>query len=109
VKILLIKKINKCGQVLIPKQIQKQLSIQDGDFLYIYYHKGIIVVEKIEKQNEKRTLNQCILSNGRVSIPAELRRILKMNLDTHIIMESSISDKKIYLRQSYPLSASKEA
>jgi len=109
VRILLIKKINKSGQVFIPKQFQKQLEIQDGDSLYIYQHKGMIVVEKMDNQYEKRTLNECLLSNGRVSIPVELRRILQINVDAALIMESSTFEKKIYLKKGYKLISSKEA
>jgi len=108
-RILLIKKINKSGQIFIPKQIQNQLEIQNGDSLYIYHHKGIIVVEKMDNQYEKRTLNECLLSNGRVSIPVELRRILQINVGAALIMESSNYDKKIYLKKCYKLISSKEA
>ncbi len=90
------KKISKNGQIGIPKQVRKQLNIQNGDFLTIYYDNDVLVIEKWDNQHHNQ-LNQCIFSNGRVSIPIELRRIHNIELDFPVTME--ISNKKILLKQ----------
>lgn len=105
---MFIKKVNKNGRIWIPKQIQERLNIIDGDSLCIYHDKNVIVVEKMENFNENNKLNQCVLNKGRVSIPAEIRRILKIKPDTPLIMDTSNSNKKIFLRRSNTMPQSKE-
>lgn len=92
---MFLKKLLKNGQVSIPKKIQVQLNIQDGDYLTIYQQTEGIA---IKNQHHDPQLNQCIVSNGRISIPVELRRILKIKEQSNFLMEVFISEKKILLR-----------
>lgn len=97
---MVINKINKYGQIRIPKQFQKKVNIQNGDLLSIYYHNNSIVVEKWDNHYNLNHFNQCILSCGRVSIPVELRRIYQIKLDEPLTMEVSNEDQKIFLKQA---------
>lgn len=103
---MLIKKVYKTGQILIPKQIQKQFRFFEGDTLNVYHENNLIIVEKSSGTNQ---LNECILSGGRISIPIELRRILNIKLGDPLLMETINYEKKIILRKSYSHIHSKEA
>ncbi|XJZ28032.1 AbrB/MazE/SpoVT family DNA-binding domain-containing protein [Bacillota bacterium Lsc_1132] len=87
---MLLKRLNKKGQISIPKKIQQQLKIKDGDSLTIFQQKEQII---LKSRHPNKRLNQCILSGGRISIPAELRRILNIHIDSDLEMEVSVPMK----------------
>ena len=95
---MLLKKLNKKGQISIPKKIQQQLKIKDGDSLAIFQQKELII---LKSQHPNQRLNQCILSGGRISIPAELRRILNIHTESDFVMEVSVPDEMILLKQNF--------
>ncbi|PLR82180.1 hypothetical protein CVD25_08795 [Bacillus canaveralius] len=90
-----VRRISKKGQICIPKKIQTKLSILEGDYLYIYIKYSNII---IEKHNDNQTLNQCVIRNGQISIPAEIRRILGISYDTPLVIDASGLQKKIILK-----------
>lgn len=94
---MFVKKLRKNGQITIPKKVQEQLNIQNGDFLTVYQQtKGMIA---IKNHHHDHKLNQCVFSNGRVSIPVELRRILNIQDRSDLFMEVIIEERKIILKQ----------
>ncbi|MGN8844419.1 AbrB/MazE/SpoVT family DNA-binding domain-containing protein [Niallia sp. Sow4_A1] len=81
-------KLLKSGQVTIPNKAQKHIGIQDGDSLYLYQEQDHIV---IVKHHTDHTLNKCIFHKGKISIPAELRRLLGISVGT--LLEININNK----------------
>lgn len=93
---MLLRKLYKNGQILIPKKITKTLGVENGFPLYIYNINDVIV---IEKDNEDKHLNQTTLRNGNITIPSELRKLLKLESGSLLKMEVNV-DNKIYLRKT---------
>ncbi|WP_445492039.1 AbrB/MazE/SpoVT family DNA-binding domain-containing protein [Niallia sp. 03133] len=88
------RKIYKNGQISIPKQLQRELKIKNGDLLYVYIlNKSII----IQTSHDNKTLNQCYISGGRISIPMEIRRILSITPKTPLIIGITEDKLKIYI------------
>ncbi|MEQ2527665.1 AbrB/MazE/SpoVT family DNA-binding domain-containing protein [Bacillaceae bacterium CLA-AA-H227] len=88
------KKISKTGQVNLPKEICTELNLVDGEYLFIYKYQQSVV---IEKQHENVTFNQCILRNGKISIPVELRKLTDITQNTLLEVQSNKSDEKIII------------
>jgi AbrB family looped-hinge helix DNA binding protein len=93
---LYIKKLNKKGQITIPKKILKLLKVNDGDYLTIYQQKEVIV---IKNKHPNKQLNQCVINNGRISIPAEIRNILKIHAESALLVDVSARDEVILVKQ----------
>lgn len=87
-------KLLKSGQVTIPKKARKHLGIQDGDSLYFYHEKNHIV---IVKHHIDETLNQCIYDKGKVSIPAELRRLIGISVGSLLEIDINNTQNKIII------------
>ncbi|MFJ6414489.1 hypothetical protein ACIQLG_17040 [Terribacillus saccharophilus] len=79
----------KSGQLTIPRNVQTLLDYEYGDYLYIYISNKYIV---ISKHHTNTTLNQCVFNNNRISIPKEIRRILKITAET--LLEIKVSKEK---------------
>lgn len=88
-------KLYKTGQVTIPKKVQQQFDLKDGDFLYLYQQKGSIIVVK---HHSDHTLNQSFFQNGRLYIPSELRRLLSFSPGIMIEMTITKSKDKLILK-----------
>ncbi|MGP7816484.1 AbrB/MazE/SpoVT family DNA-binding domain-containing protein [Niallia sp. 01092] len=93
--ILIKRKIYKNGQISIPKHLQEELKITDGDLLFVYIVNKTIF---IEAAHDNETLNQCYIRDGRISIPTEIRRILTITNRTTLIMGISEDKQKIYVK-----------
>lgn len=89
------RRIQRNGQVSIPKLIQTKLSLTEGEYLFLYKQYHTIV---LEKHHANETLNQCIFRDGKVSIPAELRRILGITLETRLSLDYSASRGQIIIK-----------
>ncbi|WP_108672412.1 hypothetical protein [Peribacillus acanthi] len=76
--------LSKTGQIFIQKRVLNQVGFNNGDYLFIYNVRESIY---IENQNNNQSLNKCILHNGRVSIPAEIRRLMKVTSETLLEIE----------------------
>lgn len=90
-------KLTKNGQILIPKRVQKSLKFHEGEFLFIHTCKDKIL---IEKNNQNKFLNQCVFNFGRISIPAEIRRILNISEMTPLSMNVSIEQQTIFIQKN---------
>lgn len=97
---MFVKKLNKNGQITIPKKILKLLKVNDGDYLTIYHQEKVIV---IKTGHPNKHLNQCVINNGRISIPAEIRRILKIHADSPLLVDVSVQDEVILVKHDYSL------
>ncbi|MFS0646110.1 AbrB/MazE/SpoVT family DNA-binding domain-containing protein [Siminovitchia sp. 179-K 8D1 HS] len=86
--------MSKNGQIRIPKKIQKQLNLIEGQYLFVYESKNCIM---IEKHHEDETLNQCLFTNGKITIPMELRRLCNINVREMFSIE--VSCNKIILKK----------
>lgn len=89
------RRLLKTGQVSIPKKFQKILDLKEGDYLFIYKHqKSIIIVN----HHNNQTLNQCIFRNGRVSIPAEIRKLIGISIETALEITVPDSQDRIIIK-----------
>lgn len=88
------RKISRNGQIAIPKELQRELGIQDGDYLNIDFTNNKVIIDNLMQNNY---LNQCIINRGKVTIPTEIRRIMNIQHGTHFIIELSNDRKKLYL------------
>ncbi|MBN8201421.1 AbrB/MazE/SpoVT family DNA-binding domain-containing protein [Bacillus sp. NTK034] len=70
-----IKKLSKNGQISVPLSLKKKLGVNDGEYVYIFMEAGRLL---ISKHHEDDHLNKVIFRNGKFSIPAELRKMLKI-------------------------------
>lgn len=93
---MFVKKLNKNGQITIPRKILKILKVNDGDYLTIYQQKDVII---IKNQHLNKQFNQCVINKGRISIPAEIRRILKIHSESFLLMDVSVPEEMILLKQ----------
>lgn len=89
------RRLLKTGQITIPKKIQNQLRFKEGDFLFIYQYQDSIV---ITKQHDNNTLNKCVFRDGRISIPAEIRRLLGITGDTLLILDTNSNQNKLFIK-----------
>jgi AbrB family looped-hinge helix DNA binding protein len=89
------RRLLKTGQITIPKEIQNQLIFTEGDFLFIYKCEDSIV---IAKQHDNNTLNKCVFRDGRISIPAEIRRLLGITGNTLLILETNSYQDKLFIK-----------
>ncbi|MGG0720478.1 AbrB/MazE/SpoVT family DNA-binding domain-containing protein [Robertmurraya massiliosenegalensis] len=84
------RKILKTGQITIPKEISSKLNLLEGEYLFIYKYQNSIV---IKKQHDNTTLNQCIFRYGKISIPAELRKLIGITQNTRLkVQMNNFSD-----------------
>lgn len=93
---MLTRKLYNNGQIILPKKVTKLLDIEDGYVLSIYNIKDTIVIEKDHKD---KYLNQATLYNGNLTIPSELRKLLKMDGEELLEMEVCPNRNKIYLKK----------
>lgn len=93
----MIIKLTKNGQVFIPKNVQKNLKFHEGEFLFVHACKDKIL---IEKNNQNKFLNQCVFNYGRVSIPAEIRRLLGISEITPLSMKVSVEQQIIFIQKN---------
>lgn len=89
-------KLFKNGQIRIPKKFQLTLDFQEGNYLFIYESQNCIM---IEKDHHDETLNLCLFTNSRISIPMELRRILEISDSTPLSMDVSISNDILLIKK----------
>lgn len=45
-------KLNNCGELVLPYQMQRKLGVEKGDILQLVATGNIIVIEKCEEENE---------------------------------------------------------
>lgn len=86
-------KISDNGQIRIPKKVQTQLNLIEGQYLFVYESQNSIM---IEKHHEDETLNQCLFTNGKITIPMELRRLF--NITARTTLSIDISSNKVILK-----------
>jgi hypothetical protein len=72
------------------------LGFKDGLSLVVYDIKDEIY---IEKNHEDSLLNQAVLSNGNLTIPCELRKILKLEGGATLCMEINPALNRIKLKK----------
>lgn len=89
------RRLSKSGQISIPKTVEQQLNLKEGHYLYVYQYKESII---IVNHHSNKTLNQCIYRNGKVSIPAELRRLLGISFETPLEMTLADDQNKIIIK-----------
>ncbi|WP_394237293.1 AbrB/MazE/SpoVT family DNA-binding domain-containing protein [Niallia oryzisoli] len=90
-----INKLLKTGQVRIPIKAQRILGFKEGQNLFIYHSQGKIF---IVRKHDNYTLNQCIFRNGRISIPAEIRRLLRISPDALLEMQVNHGKDKLIIK-----------
>ncbi|MBT2758789.1 AbrB/MazE/SpoVT family DNA-binding domain-containing protein [Mesobacillus foraminis] len=89
------RKIYKCGQVLIPKFIIKQLDLEEGIPLFVHYENGTII---IERSHDNQSLNQRYLYNGRINIPSEIRQSHDIKTEIYLKIDLDLHSKRILLK-----------
>lgn len=82
---LYVKKLTKNGQILLPAALYRMLGIKDGEFVTIYEDANQLVVTN---HHENAHLNKCIFRNGKLSIPMELRKMLKIDTNTLLLLQA---------------------
>lgn len=87
-------KLFKSGQIAIPKKIQDYLDFKEGEILFIYEFKERI---EIVKQHQNKTLNQCVFGYGKISIPAELRRLFGITTETLLKLQVNTKQYKLII------------
>lgn len=80
-----VKKLTKNGQILLPATLHRMLDIKDGEFVFIYEEANQLVVSN---HHEDDHLNKCIFRNGKLSIPKELRNMLKIDTNTLLLLKT---------------------
>ncbi|GAA0330683.1 hypothetical protein GCM10008967_21480 [Bacillus carboniphilus] len=90
----IIKKIDKNGQITIPKDMLRELNFKDGLFVSVYRRQHLIIIE--QKVND--AVSQCVLRNGRVSVPVELRYLLKIDNFTRLEVNVCLSTQKVFIK-----------
>ncbi len=88
------RKISKTGQITLPKEICTNLNLIEGEYLFIYKYKNSII---IQKHHDNTTLNQCIFRNGKISIPAELRKLTGITQNTLLKIKINRCNEKIII------------
>lgn len=89
-------KINLNGQLYIPKAIRNFLPFKQGDMVSVY-QKGRDII--IEMSLEENIYNKCIYQYGGITIPAEIRKLQKLNHKSLLAMEFSTDEKRLILRK----------
>ncbi|MEB1806076.1 MAG: hypothetical protein LPK26_02035 [Bacillaceae bacterium] len=91
-------KITNRGIINFSKKIREQLNLMNGKIYSVYIHnkdKSII----IEPSEDETTHNQCVFHQGKITIPKEIRNLLKINANEHFIIEGI--GEKVYLRRDH--------
>ncbi|MED4017530.1 hypothetical protein [Sutcliffiella cohnii] len=72
-------RINRQGRLPIPKEVRINMSLLEGELLdvYISSNSKYIIIEPSDPQSQSIN-NQCIYFQGRITIPKEIRNILKL-------------------------------
>lgn len=89
-------KINKYGQLCIPKSIKKLLPFKEGELVSVFQEDNDII---IEKSFDDTIHNQCVYQSSRITIPAEIRNLQGLNNNTPFMVNFSIKGKKLFLRK----------
>jgi bifunctional DNA-binding transcriptional regulator/antitoxin component of YhaV-PrlF toxin-antitoxin module len=84
----------KTGQIALPKEIQSNLDLVEGEYLFIYIFQDNI---EICKHHENNTLNQCIFRNGKISIPVELRKLTGITPNSRLKVQINSRKDKILI------------
>lgn len=87
-----IRKITKNGQINIPVTVYKPMGLENGDSVFIYKNYSHLI---IKKDHHDQSVNQCIFRNGKLSIPIELRTLLKINSDSLLKLEAFPEEEMI--------------
>ncbi|WP_096154908.1 MULTISPECIES: AbrB/MazE/SpoVT family DNA-binding domain-containing protein [Bacillus] len=87
------RRMRKSGHVTIPSIFRKELNIKDGDVLMIKESpKGIVMKRAVDEH----PYNESIVSNnGKVNIPVEIRRNLKIGESTDFKIKISKEKKEV--------------
>ncbi|MGG7618455.1 AbrB/MazE/SpoVT family DNA-binding domain-containing protein [Bacillus coreaensis] len=88
------RRLLKTGQITIPKEIEKELNIKEGQYLSLYKEQGKIF---IVKHHSNPTLNQCIYRYSRISLPVELRRLTGFNDGMLLAVNFCKNEQKIII------------
>ncbi|MEK4012754.1 AbrB/MazE/SpoVT family DNA-binding domain-containing protein [Peribacillus sp. FSL M8-0224] len=91
-----ILKINLNGQLYIPKAIRNFLPFKEGEMVSVYQKGSDIIIEKSLKEN---IYNNCVFHFGGITIPAEIRKLQKIDHKSLLAMELSIGGEKLILRK----------
>ncbi|MFK9116024.1 AbrB/MazE/SpoVT family DNA-binding domain-containing protein [Peribacillus castrilensis] len=90
-------KINLNGQLYIPKAIRNFLPFKEGEMVSVYQQGSDIIIEKSLEENN---YNKCVFHFGGITIPAEIRKLQKLDHKSILAMELSIDGEKLILRKS---------
>lgn len=92
---LYYRRLLKTGQISIPKEVEEELNIMEGQFLSLYREGNKIV---IVKQHSNATLNQCIYSYRKISLPIELRRLTGFTCGMLLALNYCKNEQKILIQ-----------
>lgn len=92
---LYYRRLLKTGQISIPKEVEDELNIMEGQFLSLYREGNRIV---IVKQHSNDTLNQCIYSYRKISLPIELRRLTGFTCGMLLALNYCKNEQKILIQ-----------
>lgn len=84
------------GQLHIPGAIQKLLPFKQGEMVAVYEQGNTIIIEaSLEESNH----NLCVYQYGKITIPAEIRKLQNITRDSLLTMEFSREGKMLLLRK----------
>ena len=87
------RRMRKSGHVTIPSIFRKELNIQDGDVLMIKESpKGIVMKRAVEEHSYNESI---VSNNGKVNIPIEIRRNLKICQTTDFKIKMNKNKKEV--------------
>ena len=89
-------KINLNGQIYIPKAIRNFLPFKEGEMVSVYQQGSEIIIEKSQEEN---IYNKCVFHYGGITIPAEIRKLQKIDHKSLLAMELSIDGEKVIIRK----------
>ncbi|MFF2498425.1 hypothetical protein [Peribacillus sp. NPDC058075] len=89
-------KINLNGQIYIPKAIRNFLPFKEGEMVSVYQQGSEIIIEKSLEEN---IYNKCVFHYGGITIPAEIRKLQKIDYKSLLAMELSIDGEKVIIRK----------
>lgn len=83
-----IRRIDDLGRIVIPKEIRKQLNIEEGERLAVTCKNGNVYFEKV-----KLTIGMDDL--GRINVPKEIRETV--GIEENDLFKVSVEENKICL------------
>lgn len=89
-------KINLNGQLYIPKAIRNFLPFKEGEMVSVYQQGSDIIIEKSLEEN---IYNKCVFHYDGITIPAEIRKLQKIDHKSLLAMELSIDREMLILRK----------